>query len=312
MSLTTDLIAEKASTHPQMIALAEAASLAARIETELLRMLRLKLLVGTDAGIEADLFFSDLVEVRSPIEIRLTPEAANALRQRLAKRDKDFLEAARETICAAHDKSPPSIKLIDELTWLAVTKPPTDARAEIEAKLRPLVRAAIHDKQTQLATWAARLYTDVAPEIAETESWRTLAWIDPATAKTIPGLALPETIGQWLQTVIGELITEVMDIGVLVEAHAIILSVRADEADYLINIPAGDHLSLRTSVGLDADETWTSFSWIPGKEYRLPASRFPVKLGTLTGQTYTVPLRIIDLGAPVLCIGCDPVRLGGC
>ena len=76
MALPTDLTVDS-------LALAEALSIAIRIEPQLLRKMRLDLFPTADAGSEADLWFSSIVETRSPLGIVFQKQHADELRQRL-------------------------------------------------------------------------------------------------------------------------------------------------------------------------------------------------------------------------------------
>ncbi|HKQ89198.1 MAG TPA: hypothetical protein VJZ77_00845, partial [Blastocatellia bacterium] len=61
-------------TSPDAVQLALLVSLAARVEPELLRAMRLRHLPKVDAGAEADLWFSPLVQASSPLGIVLRPD----------------------------------------------------------------------------------------------------------------------------------------------------------------------------------------------------------------------------------------------
>jgi hypothetical protein len=95
--------------NPDAYELAKLVSLAARIDRPLLRAARLTLLSHADAGAEADLWLSPLVQVRSYASVLLNPEAAEALRQALRADGRQrlevawaFLEDYREETRASH------------------------------------------------------------------------------------------------------------------------------------------------------------------------------------------------------------------
>ena len=66
---------------PNAVRLARVVSLASRIEPELLRQARLQLLPSLDAGAEADLWFSPLVQSSTPLALTLRPAVADLLRR---------------------------------------------------------------------------------------------------------------------------------------------------------------------------------------------------------------------------------------
>src|SRR5882724_10967403 len=100
-------------------ALAEAVSLAIRIEPQLLRKMRLELFPAADAGVEADLWFSPIVESRAPSGIVLQQEAALVLRQRL-KEKPSTLEAAWGVIERLHGSISPALFAEERLAYLAL------------------------------------------------------------------------------------------------------------------------------------------------------------------------------------------------
>ena len=104
--------------HPEVIKLATAVSLAARVEIELLRATRLQALPMIDAGTEADLWFSPLVESKNPTALILRSDVALVLQQRLAD-DSEFLSKTRRILQEIHEDAPPVIRLQEELTFLS-------------------------------------------------------------------------------------------------------------------------------------------------------------------------------------------------
>ncbi len=80
-----ELVARVSEQAPDVVALAELASLAARIEPVLLRRLRLELLPSATTATEADLWSSPVVEAVSRDGIALDPDCARVLRQRVSK-----------------------------------------------------------------------------------------------------------------------------------------------------------------------------------------------------------------------------------
>src|SRR5436190_447407 len=95
------LVARVKQRNPDVVRLAEAVSLAVHIEPELLREARLRLETGLSAAVEADLWFSPLVESRSAAGVVLAPPVAHQLRRGLAA-DMPRMENARELIVQAH------------------------------------------------------------------------------------------------------------------------------------------------------------------------------------------------------------------
>lgn len=133
--------------------LAMVLSLAARIEPELLRAARLRLLPDLDVSAEADLWFSELVESRSTKRMVLREDVSAALRTKLAN-DPALLHAARAVIADTHRNAPPAIQLEEEITYLGLTG--GDVAEAINTKLTAVLNAIANEGRTGLVDWAAR------------------------------------------------------------------------------------------------------------------------------------------------------------
>src|SRR5262249_46500042 len=106
--------------HPDAVHLARAVSLAVRVEPELLRKIRLEIFPGMEAGAEADLWFSPLVDAQSPLTMVLFPEVQEILREQLAM-NKDLLDRSRQIIQEIHCNAPPAIRLEEEIISLSLS-----------------------------------------------------------------------------------------------------------------------------------------------------------------------------------------------
>jgi WD40 repeat protein len=154
VSALAKLIDDLAGEQPSLIRLAEAVSLAARVDPPLLRKARLELVPEADAGTEADLWRSPLVKTRSPDGFVFLPEAAEALRSSLAK-DSQRLAHCRTMTEALHKHLSPAVQLEEEVAWLSVVKGP-EAADRIQELLLSALAALVVDERRGLASWAAR------------------------------------------------------------------------------------------------------------------------------------------------------------
>ena len=125
-------IAQLHKRRPDAVALATLASLAVRVEPQLLRRLRVTLLPDADVGTEADLWFSALVESRGARAIVLHAPVAELLRAKLAE-DPDRLRRAIELTAQAHATAPATLRLEERLTALVLLGTPNLAQAVDEA-----------------------------------------------------------------------------------------------------------------------------------------------------------------------------------
>jgi len=152
--------------------LAMLASAAVQVEPELLRALRLRI-PKADAGAEADLWFSDLVESRSALGITLHADVRQMLQEQL-RSDAAALDAAEEVLLRVHANVSDVIRIEEEVTLTALRGKP-DAKNRIDALLAPLVATLESQQHRGLARWAIRAF-DAMPSLAkETQAvWRLM------------------------------------------------------------------------------------------------------------------------------------------
>lgn len=157
---------------PDALQLARAVSLAARVEPELLRKVRLELLPDIDAGAEADLWFSPLVQSSTPLAFTFLPAIADQLRRDLAE-SRDSLTRAWLVLSAVHEHSPVAMKLEERVTWTIINGGPT-AHDEIEKDLNSVTSAILTQNRTGLARWALRAVPRLPVEARQTKAAQTL------------------------------------------------------------------------------------------------------------------------------------------
>ena len=159
---------------PGAVQLAQWLSLAARIEPELIRQVRLSLLPWLTATAEADLFFSPIVSQRSSDWIILSANIAEELRKNLKRKlkgrrsDKNKVEFARALLKQAHLRAPAEIILEEEIIWISVKQPGGKGRAikEIDTKLWGVLVHLFKNTEDSLplARWSASS-SDRLPEL---------------------------------------------------------------------------------------------------------------------------------------------------
>lgn len=171
MSFATDAIASLREVNPQSVELAEAVSLAIRIEPELLREARLHLVnKRADASAESDLWFSNLVQKRSPLGIVLRYEIVDELRAALAL-NKRRLDAARRLIVKMHQYLSPALKLEEDIIYYALA----GNRAAVRDALRSALVTLVAPDRASLADWAVQAYDRLPLAIRESEEATNLA-----------------------------------------------------------------------------------------------------------------------------------------
>ncbi len=153
-------------------ALAERASLAARIEPNLLRALRLEVEPALPVDAEAELFWSPLVDVHSTAGIVLRANVLDELRQSLGA-STPTLDASWNVTKTLHERGPRALFHEEELTYLTVRGIDDPARA---ARARTLLRelvAGFHDGR--LTMWGERAVLRIPRELFAIEEARMLA-----------------------------------------------------------------------------------------------------------------------------------------
>ncbi len=172
--------------------LGKVVSLAAWIEPELIRAARLRLLPHLDVSAEADLWFSPLVQSRTPLAIVLRADVVEALRAELAA-DQRLLDDAWDVLQDAHRSAPPVLSLEEELTWLGLRGQRSDA--DVNGLLQQAVYSMVDEDRSGIARWTARAFDRLPQPVKRHETARMLnvgakarlgTPIDPAETQDAP------------------------------------------------------------------------------------------------------------------------------
>jgi hypothetical protein len=161
---------------PEAVRLAELVCLATRIEHGLLREARLRLAPDTDAGAEADLWFSPLTESWSARAFVLSSSVAAILQAELLK-DRERAQRAWALTERLHSNVPPIIAVEERVTWLALSQG-AKALPEMERELQAVLRTMLHDERQGpgVARWALRAIPRLPTLARETGTARLLAF----------------------------------------------------------------------------------------------------------------------------------------
>ena len=175
--------------------LAEAVSLAIRIEPQLLRKMRLDLFPAADAGVEADLWFSSIVESRAASGIVLRQPVAQFLRRRLAAKPA-ALQAAWNVVEFLHRNISPALFAEERLAYLALA----GKREEMRDLLRSIIATLVSQRGHRLAGWAATAFGRLPQEARTSEEAQMLAFGaslrlgEPGPTESAP---LPAGLADW-------------------------------------------------------------------------------------------------------------------
>ncbi|WP_395365014.1 hypothetical protein ACHGLA_30155 [Streptomyces sp. YH02] len=160
---------------PDLVRLAECLCLTAGIERAFLRRARLRFLPRTTAGLEAELWFSPLVEAAGDQMLLLDPVVSEVLRRRLAEGSREHASAVREFTMEAHREAPPVVRWFEELLWAGLF-PTADGHERVKdalARMLVAVTAGEDDTADDLGRWALHYLPRLpAGVLRHDDAWR--------------------------------------------------------------------------------------------------------------------------------------------
>jgi S1-C subfamily serine protease len=279
---------------PLAFALAVNSSLATRIEPRLLRRLRLATLPGVDASAEADLWWSPIVQVRSPSAFLFHAEIAAELRATLAS-EPDRLCRAHEISAEVLARSHWTTRVEVELVWLGLragAAATADDEGVIQRHFRRLLAAFATDEEREVAAWAARSLPRLPRTISDrVESYAVaLAASARLRGQRVLAGAPPPGVARHLWTDLlpkqmGEVPVEVERAGGYLIFRA---GRQAPDGALLLRVPQTNPLLIE--VGLDRDGTNAIVALDPAGSAAIPAPSREVWLRTLVGKRYRLRL----------------------
>jgi len=283
------LVEQQYKRNQEAVQLAKLASLAVRIESHLLRRLRLELLPDADVGIEADLWFGPLVESRGVRVIVLNRYVVELLREKLAE-DGQLLRRVIVLTEQAHAASAPTIRLEERLTALAVLNEP-DAQQQIDEALRPALRTMQlgGDDARKLAQWAMRALSQAHRSVRESPNAialglsATLALGARPILREVP--KLPGDLGDLTWLLRGAISGSPKHIGVELVAGGVAFAEPGGGQPQL-ELPATNPLLLSLAWKTEEGDATMLVEVAPGRTVELDADVTQVELRTLSGDEY--------------------------
>jgi hypothetical protein len=284
---------------PGVVALATLASVAVRIEPHLLRRLRLELLPDTDVGVEADLWFSPLVESRGADAIVLYPAIARELWSQLAvhpRRD----EAIRIT-ADAHAEAASALVLEERLTALAITDGEAVLPA-VETLLEPAIAAVREggDRALEVARWLHRASGRLHDVLLCSERLRMLLAVSaillgrhrltPEAPSTLDNLS-PEQLAIASGLLPPSMLAKTITVGIAFDGeHLVFLDAADADARHTLTLPDTTPRLLAVSWGEGASARHEMIE--PAVGSALPFDRFQptIVLTTLANDVYELAL----------------------
>lgn len=265
--------------NPAAVRLAEAVSFAVKIDRALLRAARLRLVPEADAGAEADLWFSALVQSRSADGIVLDPGVAEKLREAMpaARKREVWAVTSKE-----HAWLPPSLKIEEEIAYYSVSDEPT-AKEELARRLQSVLAAMVSGGRNGLAQWATRALAmfpsavHALPESKMIETGARLRLGERLTAE--PEAPLPS----WIAWVTPES-TDRVPVGISLRERE--LEISTDPTEAAFSIPATNPLILEVSWQEGRRRRTRQVTFRRGETPAVPVGRGELRLRTIAGDEY--------------------------
>ncbi|MEV1065244.1 hypothetical protein [Streptomyces sp. NPDC050263] len=265
--------------------LATVLSIATRIEPELIRAVRLRLLPHLDVGAEADLWFCDWVGARTPEAIALLPDCLPFLRAGLVDRleSEPRLGEVMDIVTELHRGLSPALLLEEQVTWDSLSGDVEGATRNLNRALHSLVR----ENRSGLAGWFAEAARRLPSEALSTATaWSLANAARPHVPSLGPG-AVPEltlTTVSSIAAVVGQ-----APLGVLREGRALLLGkVRGRDAAAVL-VPDTSPRVVEVTSGATVRTARVDAAEV----VRLDVGTGPVELRTGAGHVY-----VIDAPAP--------------
>lgn len=277
--------------NPSAVELAEAVSCASAVEPQLLRRARRELLFEADAGTEADVWLSSIVQARSPSSIVFDQKIRQALANEFSQRDPDRFQQAWNFLRIYRSHAPLVVQLEEEINYLLALGGETSI-AQIEQILSRVMATLLSNRNRRgLANWAARLLPKLPESIRKLNSASFLAGITyielagiipewPQQMESVPG---------WLAWILPPDFPE-RKIRVRFVSRGVELS-SAPQDNPNLSVPATDPLLIEVSwngeSGREVERVQLADNAQTVVETRVPE----VELRTITGQRVTLRQR---------------------
>lgn len=293
-----EVINEFATQNPPAARLARIVSLAARVEPELLRAVRLRLLPHADAGVEADLWFSPLVQSQSPLALAMEPQVVDVLRMQLAA-EPGLLHGAWAVLREVHRDAPATLQLEEQITWLALVGT-DEALQRIDEVLRPVVAAMVQQDRRGLSRWVLRAFPRMPHVVHLSETVQMLAMGAGARlgGQRILKADLPRhAVREWLPWILPVDVPKVL-LGVRLVDNTCQVREPPHAGDHTIEVPRTDPLLLEVSWQEGADQFAELIRLSSCSAQSVAVGTADVQLRTATGSRYTLRRRAVGKAVP--------------
>lgn len=297
-----EAIQELGARSREAVKLAMYAALAAQIEPELLRALRLELVPDADAGCEADVWFSPLVQSAEPSGIVLYPEAVKALREEFqSSKLAGNLKRAFDVIEGVHANGPSALKAEETITYYALSDEP-DKETQIEEQLKSILGAMEDPARTRyLARWAVQALPRL-PADAQKNPAATV--LNVGSSNLLDGREIiPQNTSQaasplWnvLHKIVNEQKIARQDLWVRFTRQGVEFSTeQLPGAREAISVPRSSPLQVQVEWTQDGSRQVQDVMFPPGEPYVFKTTASEITLRTFLGEWYRLRPETYDV-----------------
>jgi hypothetical protein len=287
---------------PALVALARLASVAAIIEPPLLRRLRLK--VGGlarktlsdsaaqdwHAGMEADLWLSELAHVATPSQLTLRPAILEVLRDQLSQpKLRPAAEQARDVVADAHHRHSEMLQLEEEIIWASVSGDTDAVGAALERALATL-RTDDEERATGLVRWFTQARRRIPASALRHPTGRLLlAAAAMHLDRVIPREFLeadrfPDAVADLVPSAL-----PTVETGIILTGNGIRFTTPDDPKAGRLTIPDTRPRVVEVTWHSAGSGEWTTLAQADNGDYTpLPDMTGEVALRTLSGQRFAV------------------------
>ena len=243
--LESEILVDSYGPTSPLVALAELAAPACRIEPQLLRQLRTACVPEADVSVEQELWNSELVNSRGKT-ITFREGVARVLRGRLRERRKAQparVERARTVMADVHAGLSPLLILEDELAWAEVFDDETSIREGAQTLLGSLLA-----RRDGLDYWLGRAWGVLPAGLKQLPAGRQLAQVAAAKGARVDEPAATATeVGSVAH------VLPLAPLPIRLDGLRLEVNVRPSEATHVIDVPQTRPraLSVTTSAGIE-------------------------------------------------------------
>lgn len=296
MTETQQIIEFVRQMSPGALRLAKTVSLAVRVEPALLRKARLELLPDVDAGAEADLWFSPLVESQSPLGLVLLQEVAEELRQEFFQQERQLFDEAWRLLKEFRRNAHPTIRLEEKLIRLSLTdagEAGRQASEEIEESLLQVLAAmAMNQEAEGIARWALRALPRLPESVRSKPAAAMLAMgasVRLDGRRVLEGELPPDAFEKYLPWLLPENIPRV-GVGVRRTQYGVEFGDTSLENAHKILLPKTNPLVIELLWGSGKQRQSRRLAITPGSRLPVHLTADQIELRTALGESYLLVL----------------------